>query len=98
MLPAEADNIDDLAAAMKGIPGATFTITGHADDTGRPETNSKLSQERANVVADALKADGVPPSSIKIVAVGNSQPLRQGSSEWDLQANRSVSFTVNITK
>lgn len=95
--PSEADHIDDVAAAMRSLPGATFTITGRSDETGTPESNDKLSQARASNVADALQADGIAPSVIKIVAAGNSQPLRQGSSEWDLQANRSVSFTVNVS-
>ncbi len=96
--PGEADHIDDAVAAMKSLPGAIFTVTGRSDETGLPETNDKLSRERASVVADALQADGIAPSAIKIVAAGNTQPLRQGSSEWALQANRSVSFTVNFTK
>jgi outer membrane protein OmpA-like peptidoglycan-associated protein len=96
--PGEADHIDDVVAAMKNLQGAIFTITGRSDETGPPETNDKLSRERANVVADALQAGGIPLSAIKIVAAGNTQPLRPGSSEWDLQANRSVSFTVSFTK
>jgi outer membrane protein OmpA-like peptidoglycan-associated protein len=95
----EADHIDEVAESMKGLlPGAAFTITGRSDETGPPETNDKLSRERANVVADALHSVGIPASAIKIVAAGNTQPLRQGSSDWDLQANRSVSFTVHFTK
>jgi OOP family OmpA-OmpF porin len=96
--PSEADHIDDVATAMKSLPGATFTITGRSDETGTPEMNDHLSRARANNVAEALQADGIMPSAIKIVAAGNTQPLRQGSSEWDLQANRSVSFKVNFTK
>ena len=95
VLPSEADHIDDLAAAMKSLAGATFTITGRADETGQPGTNERLSMDRANVVADALKAEGVPAPSLKIVAVGHTQPIRQGNSVWDMQANRSVSFTVS---
>lgn len=97
VLPAEADHIDDLAAAMKTLANATFTITGRADDTGLSDTNDKLSMDRARIVAEALKADGVPPSSLKIVAVGKTQPVRQGNSAWDMQANRSVSFTVDTS-
>lgn len=96
--PGEADHIDDVAAAMKNLAGATFTITGRADDTGSNDTNVKLSEQRAQVVADALQSVGIPPSAIKIVAAGNTQPLRQGSSDWDRAANRSVSFRVTAPK
>ena len=83
---------------MKDMPGAIFTVTGRSDETGPPETNDRLSRQRANVVAEALQADGIPASSIRIVAAGNTQPVRQGKTEWDLQANRSVSFKVTVTK
>jgi OOP family OmpA-OmpF porin len=96
--PGEADQIDDVAMAMKNLSGAMFTITGRADEVGSPETNARLSEERAKVVSDALQALGIAPSAIKIVGVGNTQPLRQGTSEWDRQVNRSVSFSVSVDK
>jgi outer membrane protein OmpA-like peptidoglycan-associated protein len=91
----EADHIDDLTVEIKRLPGAIITITGRADETGSPETNAKLSLERANRVAEALVSQGIAPAALKIVAAGNTQPLRQGTSDWDRQVNRSVSFTVN---
>jgi outer membrane protein OmpA-like peptidoglycan-associated protein len=94
--PSEADHIDDVATAMKSLQGATFTITGRSDETGTAEMNDQLSRVRANNVAEALQADGIALSAIKIVVAGNTQPLRQGTSEWDLQANRSVSFKVSF--
>jgi outer membrane protein OmpA-like peptidoglycan-associated protein len=96
--PGEADHIDDVAAAMKNLQGVTFTVTGRADDTGNPDNNSRLSQDRAKVVSDALRALGIAPSAIKTLGVGNTQPLRQGNSEWERQANRSVSFSVSAIR
>lgn len=95
LAPGEADRIDDVIAAIKRLPGAAITITGRADETGSPETNDKLSLDRANRVADALAEQGIAPAAIKIMAAGNSQPLRPGNTEWDLQVNRSVSFSVS---
>jgi OOP family OmpA-OmpF porin len=92
----EADRIDDVTAAIQRLRGASITITGHADETGSAETNNKLSLDRANRVADALVAQGIAPAALKIVAAGNTQPLRQGSSDWDRQVNRSVSFIVMV--
>jgi outer membrane protein OmpA-like peptidoglycan-associated protein len=95
LVPGEADRIDDVAAEMKRLPGARITITGHADETGSPDTNSKLSLDRANRVGDALVAHGILPAALTITGTGNAQPLRQGSTDWDRQVNRSVSFTVS---
>jgi outer membrane protein OmpA-like peptidoglycan-associated protein len=91
----EADHIDDVTAAIKRLPGASVTITGRADETGSPETNAKLSMDRANRVAEALVVQGIDRSALRIVAAGNTQPLQRGSSEWALQVNRSVSFAVS---
>ncbi len=95
LVPGEADRIDDVAAEMKRLPGARITITGHADETGSAETNGKLSLERANRVGEALTADGIALAALTITGSGNERPLRQGSTEWDRQVNRSVSFTVS---
>jgi outer membrane protein OmpA-like peptidoglycan-associated protein len=92
----ESDRIDDLTTAMKRLPDTRrITITGHADETGNGDTNDKLSLERANQVQEAFVAQGIAPEALTIVAAGNTQPLRQGSSEWDRAVNRSVSFTVS---
>jgi len=95
LAPGEADRIDDVATEMKRLPGARITVTGHADETGSAATNDKLSLERANRVGDAFVAQGIDQAAIRIVAAGNTQPLRQGSTEWDRQVNRSVSFAVS---
>jgi outer membrane protein OmpA-like peptidoglycan-associated protein len=99
LTPGEADRIDDVVSAMKRLTavGANLliTITGRADETGNPETNSKLSIERANRVSDALVSQGIAPSALQVVAAGNTRPLRQGGTEWDRQVNRSVSFAVS---
>ncbi len=98
LAPAEADHIDDVASAMKRLPRGIFVITGRADETGSAETNDKLSLDRANHVANALMALGISPSAVRIVGAGNTRPLRQGNNDWDLQINRSVSFTVTVVQ
>jgi OOP family OmpA-OmpF porin len=95
----EADRIDDIMVSIRRLiameRGATITITGRADETGSLETNETLGLERANRVASALAAQGIPESQLRVVSVGNRQPLRQGSTDWDRAVNRSVSFSVN---
>jgi outer membrane protein OmpA-like peptidoglycan-associated protein len=95
----EADRIDDIMNEIRRLiaksPNTNITITGRADETGSPETNDKLSTERANRVREALLAQGIAADKITVVAAGNRQPLRPGSSDWDRAVNRSVSLTVN---
>jgi outer membrane protein OmpA-like peptidoglycan-associated protein len=97
----EADRIDDIMISIRQLvtmrPDAKITITGRADETGTGETNEKLGLDRANRVGDAFKAQGIAESALTIVSVGNRQPLRPGSTDWDRAVNRSVSFKVNLT-
>ena len=99
---AEADRIDDLTheigALLRLRPRTRIVLVGHADEVGAPEMNAKLSLDRANAVADALMAQGVPRESLATEGVGNTRMLRPGSSDWDRGTNRSVSFEVTLPK
>lgn len=97
---AEIGRIEQLAAALnrvrKARPVARVTITGHTDEVGSAEANTKLSIDRAASVSQALAAQGIPAGLLNIVGAGNSQPLRTGGTEWDQSANRSVSIRVDL--
>ena len=94
----EVDRIGELAGAMlrlaRGEPATRIAVTGHADDTGSEQTNSSLSLDRANHVADALVVEGVAREVLMPEGAGNTKPLRQGTTEWARITNRRVSFRV----
>ena len=50
-------------------------VAGHADRSGTPQYNQRLSQRRAEVVAAELARNGVARGSISISAFGESRPL-----------------------
>jgi OOP family OmpA-OmpF porin len=95
---AEADRIDDLTVAIGDLlrlrPNAKIGLIGHADEVGDPSLNDKLSLDRARQVEEALVAQGVPRSALTSTGVGNTKPLRTGSTDWDRSTNRAVSFEV----
>jgi outer membrane protein OmpA-like peptidoglycan-associated protein len=62
--------IGQAADLAKQSPGSTITVTGYADNTGSTAANVYLTQLRAQRVIDGLVADGVPASSLKLVAAG----------------------------
>lgn len=97
---AEADRIDDLTREIGKLlaihPDARINVIGHADETGTPEKNSKLSIDRANKVLEALIAQGVPRSAITAIGVGDNKPIRAGTGEWDRATNRGVAFEVTV--
>jgi len=100
LLISEAARIEELAREISEVlqasPGARIAVTGHADETGSPATNDKLSAERATQVAEALTSQGIQREILKPSGAGNSRPIRQGTGEWDRATNRGVSFTVSV--
>jgi outer membrane protein OmpA-like peptidoglycan-associated protein len=95
---AEADRIEDLNLEIGRLlnlsPRARITLVGHADEVGQADANRKLSVARADQVADALAAMGVPRAALAPMGMGNTKPLRAGATDWDRSTNRSVSFEV----
>ena len=63
---------------------AHVLVTGYADTSGSAETNMKLSERRAQAVADELVRLGVKRERIEVVAVGGVDTLKPA--EWNRRA------------
>lgn len=57
------------------IDGAKYSVIGHTDRLGAEAYNQKLSERRAQVVADELVARGVPATDIIVEGRGESEPV-----------------------
>jgi outer membrane protein OmpA-like peptidoglycan-associated protein len=76
--PAGRAQLRRMAKRLASLPtGTTIAVVGHADLTGHPNYNLRLSEQRARSVARELRLLGVRGIRIKIAAVGSSQPLVQ---------------------
>jgi outer membrane protein OmpA-like peptidoglycan-associated protein len=69
-------------------------VQGHTDDKGTVAYNQQLSQARAESVAAALVALGVPQEKILAVGYGMQRPLVRNESEEGRAANRRVVFEL----
>lgn len=67
--------IRDAASAAQSLGVTRIELTGHADRSGSPRYNQKLSLKRAEAVKAELIALGVSPDSISTVGKGESAPL-----------------------
>ena len=64
------------AAQNAGRVQATrIEVAGHADRSGSPQYNQRLSQRRADAVAAELTRQGIQRSQITVQAFGESRPL-----------------------
>jgi outer membrane protein OmpA-like peptidoglycan-associated protein len=67
--------IGDAAQASRTVQTTRIEVSGHADRSGTPQYNQRLSERRAQAVASELERQGVPRSAMVIQAFGESRPL-----------------------
>ena len=76
LTPAGRAELDDLVAKIKAAGTIdTIKVTGHADKTGKPVLNQKLSLARAKAVAGYLKSKGAKAKSFTPVGMGDTKPV-----------------------
>jgi OmpA-OmpF porin, OOP family len=67
-----------MARRLRSLPaGTTLMVVGHADLTGHPDYNLRLSEQRARSVVRELRSLGVHGVRIRIIAKGSSEPVIQ---------------------
>lgn len=72
-------------------PNATVTgveVVGHADRTGSAAYNLKLSERRAQTVANYLVSQGVNESLLTVKGVGSSEPVTNGC--YDVKGRKAL--------
>ena len=72
---------------------AELTVHGHASDTGDPKLNATLARDRAQNVAQFLRAQGVRSKLIFVSSAGAAEPFASESSGLAFAKNRRVDVT-----
>lgn len=87
----EMVNIYNIAEFMRANPDTQIVVRGYADkDTGTAEYNMKLSERRAQAVADILTGDyGISPNRLVLEAAGSNSQVYD-TNDW----NRVVIFAM----
>lgn len=68
--------LDGLVARLKAFSAIdSIKVTGHADKTGKPAANQRLSLARAKAVAAYLKSKGIRAASFTTAGMGDTQPV-----------------------
>ncbi len=87
--------IGDAAARIKATKPSAVTVTGYTDKIAGQPINEKLSQQRADAVVAALKADvGSGTSTYTASAKGESDPVASNGTAAGRQQNRRATITV----
>ena len=88
--PDSDKTLDDAAAALKAAPSLKIEVGGHTDNVGTPQSNEKLSEDRAKAVMAALVKRGVAASRLTAKGYGQSAPIADNRSEDGRAKNRRV--------
>jgi outer membrane protein OmpA-like peptidoglycan-associated protein len=88
----QRDRLVTVAQAMKANTDIKIVVTGHTDNTGSEDYNTKLGQKRADAVKDHLvSVYGIDAGRITAESKGLSAPL---ANEANRGMNRRVDFSV----
>ena len=80
--------IESISSLLKQYPNAKFSIEGHTDSDGSDAFNQKLSQERVDVVRNALIERGLKPANLTAVGYGESKPVATNKTAAGKAKNR----------
>ncbi len=92
--PAAKANIESLSRILNKYPDTNILIEGDTDNEGTEEYNQKLSERRAQSVADYQKGQGVAGSRISTVGLGEMRPVASNNTIEGRQQNRRVEVAI----
>jgi outer membrane protein OmpA-like peptidoglycan-associated protein len=92
--PSGRTAVAQVAAVLNANPSTRIRIEGHTDDVGDASRNLVLSRNRAAVVLNTLRANGVAADRMTSTGFGESRPKVRGTSEAARTTNRRVEFIV----
>jgi outer membrane protein OmpA-like peptidoglycan-associated protein len=84
----------DRAAVLLKRSTRPIMVEGHTDNVGPLDYNQMLSTARANAVADALVARGVPAARIKTRGIAFAEPIASNATPEGRALNRRVEILV----
>lgn len=73
LLPAGRAALDTLADSLRDTPYRSVKVVAHADRSGAPLANARLSWQRARAVRDHLAARGIAPDRLDFEGVGSAE-------------------------
>jgi len=87
-------NLDAVVAVLAKYTNVSLAIGGHTDNTGAEKLNSKLSINRAKVVAKYLVKKGVDAKRISTSGFGFANPAADNKTKVGRAQNRRAELTA----
>jgi len=86
--------LDLVVEVLNDNPAVRILLKGHTDNTGDPEVNVKLSEERVNTVREYILSKGISAYRITGKGYGGAHPIASNEREETRKLNRRVEFEV----
>lgn len=86
--------LDEAASTLKEVADVNVSVEGHTDGVGGLEYNQKLSERRANAVADYLGEHGISKSRLSTIGYGKTRPVATNDTAAGRAENRRVELRV----
>ncbi|ELV8626417.1 OmpA family protein [Vibrio cidicii] len=87
-------SLEPLLEVLLAYPTANAEIVGHTDSTGSETVNQRISEKRAQAVADYLIQGGVKAEQLTVVGAGESSPIASNDTAEGRAQNRRVEVTI----
>ncbi|UVK44039.1 OmpA family protein [Mesorhizobium sp. AR07] len=84
----------EVVGVVGKCPGLKVEVSGHTDSDGSPVENKRLSERRAQAVADAIVAAGIPRTQITATGYGEDRPVAANDTPKNKALNRRIEFSA----
>lgn len=97
ILPASFAVLEEIVRTIKSRPEIQqVRVEGHTDSHGTDVYNQKLSERRAQTVAQYLTSHGIPADRVSAVGMGEVKPIADNATAAGRAQNRRVEFHLEI--
>jgi len=86
--------LNNISQILKAFPNAAIKLGGYTDNSGNPDSNLKLSTQRAKVAQAALIADGVGAERVEAEGYGQEHPIASNETAEGKAQNRRIDLRV----
>ena len=93
--PEAREDLAKLSGIVLNYPSLRLAIEGHTDNTGNPEMNQTLSEQRANAVRNYLINQGLDTGSVSAQGLGMNNPVADNATAEGRQKNRRIEIIVS---
>lgn len=87
--------VEKIAETLRQYPSTFVDVYGHTDSVGSADVNQRISEQRAQTVANALTSFGVQQARIATRGYGYTMPIASNDTEAGRAQNRRVEIRLS---